>query len=249
MEKLCEKCGKTFNVKPCHAVERKYCSAECKHQANRVTLTCKTCGKTWQTWKSQIKIHGRLGAGQYCSKPCADLAKVIPKPEKPPRKPPSEIFRTCEVCEKTFRVYPGRKDTARFCSRICQGGSAKWAAECSERQQEEKHWRWAGGLYKNSHGYVRIKRNKNSVQSIRSEHTQIMIDWLLEEAPEHPFLVVVDGRKRLHPDLEVHHVDRVRSNNARDNLLVVTKTAHAQIHHRGKIPEPWECWPSNPAKW
>ena len=76
-----------------------------------------------------------------------------------------------------------------------------------------------------------------------------MVAWMLEEAPDHPFLVDVEGQKKLSPDVEVHHVDRVRSNNARDNLIAVTKPAHAQIHHRGKKPEPWECWPSNPTKW
>jgi hypothetical protein len=72
---------------------------------------------------------------------------------------------------------------------------------------------------------------------------------MLEDDPEHQFLVEVNGHKRLHPDIEVHHIDRVRSNNVRDNLLAVIYTAHAQIHHKGKKPEPWECWPSNPKRW
>lgn len=249
MEKSCEKCGEIFSIPAYLATVRRHCSAECKHQANRVELTCKTCGKKWTTWKSQIKIDGRPGAGQFCSKPCADLAKAKAKPEKPAKAPPSNIFKTCEVCAESFRVYPKRKDTARFCSNKCKGQSAAYAAKCSEQQQGEKHWRWAGGVYKNSGGYVRTKRIQGGALAVHFEHTDVMIKWLLQEEPEHPFLVVINGKKRLHPDVEVHHIDRVRSNNERANLLVVTKLAHAQIHHRGKRPEPWECWPSNPARW
>jgi hypothetical protein len=249
MEKSCETCGKAFEIKASLAYRRKHCSAACKQQANRVNLTCKCCGKTWWTWVSQTRISGRPGAGQFCSKACVALMKAKARPEPPPKRQPSEIFKVCEVCDSTFRVYPSRKDTARFCSRACQGQSAAFVAECSERQQGEKSWRWAGGKYKRHEGYVRLKANVNGAQRLRFEHTQVIIDWMLEEAPDHPFLVVIDGRQRLHPDIDVHHIDRVRSNNARVNLLAVTKPAHALIHHKGRKPEPWECWPTNPTKW
>lgn len=249
MEKVCERCGKSFEVKRYLADVRKHCSAACKHEANRVTLTCKTCGKTWQTWKSQIKISGRPGAGQFCSKSCADVAKVIPKPEKPAKVIPPPIYKSCEVCDKTFRIGPSRKDSARFCSLACKGQSESYRNKCSEQQQAEKHWRWDGGRYQTGQGYIRQKSSQCGKEVFRYEHTALMVRWLLEEAPEHAFLVTVDGRKKMHPDVDIHHIDRNRSNNERSNLLAVTKTAHAQIHHRNKRPEPWECWPSNPTRW
>lgn len=247
MLKTCEKCGKAFEIKQSLAAERRYCSQQCRHEAKRITLTCKCCGKTWWTWISQVQIKGRPGAGQYCSKACVDKDKAIPQPVKPPR--PTPIYRTCESCDKTFRIYPGRVDTARFCSRACMGQSAAFRAECSERQQGEKSWRWDGGKYKTHLGYIRLKSCQGGVQRIHFEHTKVILDWMIEEAPDHPFLVPVGKEWRLHPDVEVHHVDRVRSNNARTNLLAVTKTAHARIHHRGRKPDPWECWPTHPTKW
>lgn len=248
MEKSCEKCGKTFEVKRYLFDVRKHCSAECKHEANRVTLTCKCCGKVWETWKSQIKISGRPGAGQFCSKACADVAKKT-KPEKPPKvvKPP--IYKSCEVCDKTFRVWPSRKDSARFCSLACKGQSESYRAKCSASQSAENSWRWNGGKYKTGTGYIRQKKTIAGVEVFKYEHTNVMVGWLLEEDQKHPFLVDVNGVKRLHPNVVVHHIDRVRSNNKRENLLLVTKTAHEQIHHRNKRPEPWECWPSNPTRW
>lgn len=78
MEKLCKGCGKAFEVKP--SLDRiKYCSQQCKQQAKRVTLVCRQCGKNWWTWKSQTIIPGRPGAGQFCSKACAGLAKSGPR--------------------------------------------------------------------------------------------------------------------------------------------------------------------------
>lgn len=249
MEKLCKGCGKAFEVKQSQFERRQYCSQQCKQQAKRVTLVCGQCGKNWWSWKSQTIIHGRPGAGQFCSRVCAGLAKRKPKPERPPKVVTDPIFKSCEVCDTTFRVYPSRKDTARFCSLVCKVQSESYRALCSEQQQGEKSWRWGGGKYKRGTGYIRQKRNKNCIEIYTFEHQEVMVAWLLEEEPSHPFLVEVDGRKRLHPDVEVHHIDRIRSNNVRNNLLAVIKPAHAQIHHRGKKPEPWECWPINPPKW
>lgn len=249
MEKNCETCGKEFSVKRYLFDVRKHCSAECKHKANRVTLTCKCCGKIWETWKSQVAIKGRPGAGQFCSKECADKGLVKPKPDRPPKKSPSEIYKVCEVCDTTFRVYPCRKDTARFCSNHCKGISEAYRAKCSEQQQGEKSWRWAGGVYKRGTGYSRLKKNQHGFQIYLFEHTAVMVEWMLEVDPQNPFLVNVGGVMRLHPDVDVHHIDRVRDNNDRSNLLVVTKPAHAKIHHKGSKPAPWECWPKNPTKW
>lgn len=242
MEKICGVCNQSFQVRPYLAEAKKYCSPACKHLANRVSLQCAKCGKEFWTWKSQIEY----GHGKYCSKVCMVTAKkAVPKPKRiyvP-------IFKSCEVCGASFCIPPSRKDTARFCSRACQKLSPEFKIECSEREQGDKSWRWAGGIYQFKTGYVRLKRRRNGKETVRFEHTDVMINWMLEVESDHPFLVDVEGRKRLHPDIEVHHIDRVRSNNARENLLAVTKDAHAKIHHRGKKPDPWECWPSHPEKW
>lgn len=171
------------------------------------------------------------------------------KPEKQPKAVKPPIYKSCEVCDKTFRIWPSRKDSARFCSLACKGSSESYRATCSEQQQAEKHWRWDGGKYKTEHGYVRLKRKRSGKETTRFEHTDVMLKWIIEAEPSHPFLVIVDGLRKLHPDIDVHHIDRDRSNNDRSNLLAVTKSAHGQIHHRNKRPDPWECWPSNPTRW
>lgn len=51
----------------------------------------------------------------------------------------SKVDIKCEYCGKEFKVYPSRKDTARFCSRECRG---KWM---SENIKGEGHPRYKHG--------------------------------------------------------------------------------------------------------
>ena len=103
-------------------------------------------------------------------------------------------------------------------------------------------------MYVTKYGYVRRRTSRTDIRA-RSEHRLVLLEWMIEVDPDHPFIVEADGVKVLHPDIDVHHIDRNRANNDRGNLLAVTKLAHAKIHASGKRPEPWECWPQNPGIW
>ena len=243
MEKNCETCGSTFNVKPYLANEKRHCSQACKDAANKVSFTCPGCGSAFFVYRSQL---ARRGNTPHCSKKCADEAKRKPKPPKRIRE---RVFKVCEECGKTFRVPPVRKETARFCSIACKASNVEFRQRCSDAQPTKNTGRWVGDSYLTNGGYVRVRRKRKDGDTVRWEHTNVMLDWLTEAAPQHAFLVMVDGFTRLHPDVEIHHIDRDRSNNVRENLLAVTRNAHAQIHRRGRKPEPWECWPPNPEKW
>lgn len=243
VSKVCEQCGTQFNVPPRRAEEVKFCSRVCKTEAGRLTLTCAACGKLFE----RVRSDRKRSETDYCSRDCYHAGRTGVPQKADPSKP--RYFKTCETCKTEFRVTLTRKDTARFCSRACKGSNSAFVAECSDRQQGDKHWRWAGGKYKTGRGYVRNKRVIHGVQSIASDHRAVITEAMMSEAQGHPFLVVVGGFVRLRHDIEVHHIDRVRENNAITNLLAVTKQAHAQIHHRNRKPEPWECWPPNPVKW
>lgn len=242
VQKVCEQCGTKFAVPPRRAEEVKFCSRECKTAAGRVKLSCGVCGSAFERVRSELR-----GKDAYCSKPCyLTSQKGQPKAANPQR---PRYFKTCEECSKEFRVTLTRKDTARFCSRECQGRNAAFRAECSEKQQGEKHWRWQGGRYKTHEGYIRHKRKVYGKEGFTYNHRDVVAQAMAEQCPRHPFLHEVGGRLRLRRKIDVHHIDRNRENNALDNLLAVTKDAHAQIHHRNRKPDPWECWPPNPTKY
>jgi very-short-patch-repair endonuclease len=71
MEKECNLCKKIYNTKN---KKQKYCSVECQHNSykvqktERVTSTCKFCGKDFLILPYKIKD----GKGKYCSRECKD---------------------------------------------------------------------------------------------------------------------------------------------------------------------------------
>lgn len=232
VKKVCDQCQKPFSVPPRRADPVRFCSRECNSKAKRHTVICAGCGGSFERVRSD-------NFTKYCSNACYHTAsKGVPRGVKGPR-----YYRTCEVCTNEFQVTLTRKDTARFCSRSCQSKSAAFRSEMAATQSGEKSWRWSGGRYQFKSGYVRERGAGLDAKRTNLEHRLVIERAMLEKEPNHPFLIAVDGVKKLDPKIEVHHVDRDRSHNAFSNLLAVTKRAHAQIHHRNRKPEKWECWP------
>lgn len=237
--KVCENCAKEFSVPNRRSEQVRFCSIPCKAESGNKSVECTVCKEIFS-----CKLHEDR---KYCSRTCFHASARGAKHAIDPNA--QMHYKDCEVCGKNFRVTLTRKDTARWCSRKCQSASPEFRAERSAQTQGDKHWRWAGGLYKNHGGYIRHKRKCLGDESVTLNHRATVFAAMIIDSPNHPFLVSVDGVFKLSPNIEVHHIDRNRSNNALSNLLAVTKLAHAQIHHRNKKPEPWECWPSNPIAW
>ena len=241
--KVCGCCGKDFTVPNRRHETVKFCSRECKTKAGWVQYTCGKCGTLFNRKRSDNADSGT----RFCSLSCSGSAR---KGRTHKVKPDAvRHHKVCEVCGVQFRVTATRKDTARFCSRECQKKSDTFRVECSELQQGEKSWRWAGGEYLNHSGYIRHKKKVLGSEVATLSHRLVVQNAMLELDPNHPFLVDEGGVKKLDSQIEVHHIDRNRSNNALPNLLAVTKHAHAQIHHRNAKPKPWECWPRDPQVW
>lgn len=241
--KICGYCSKGFSVPNRRHETVKYCSRDCKTASGWDEVDCPVCAARFKRKKSGSKQSGI----KYCSAACYQTTLLGKSQKVAPDAP--RYYKVCETCSKDFRVTETRKDSARWCSRECQAISPAWIAECSERQQGDKHWRWAGGGYKTHEGYIRHKKKVFGAESFTYNHRIVIRDAMVASDPNHPFLLVVDGEIRLNPEIEVHHIDRDRSNNDPLNLLAVTKFAHSQIHHRNRKPDPWECWPSNPDRW
>lgn len=233
VQKTCGHCATPFLVPPRRSETVKFCSIECKNKGKRVTLTCSGCGCSFERVKS-------ADFTKYCSNACYHAASKGTPKNGHVRKRHDCI---CEHCAAPFQVILSRKDTARFCSRTCQSESPVFRQEMSEAQRGEKGWRWSGGLYQGKEGYVRVKGHRLAAQRFHLAHRLVVEKAMIEMEPNHPFLIEIDGRKKLDRKIEVHHIDLNRSNNAFANLLAVTKGAHARIHHKNRTPDPWECWP------
>lgn len=241
--KVCGHCKVEFSVPNRRHETVKFCSRECKTKAGWVEYKCAKCGTLFKRKNSDNADSER----RYCSLECSGSARKGRKHKVEPDAP--RYYKVCEVCNSDFRVTETRKDTARFCSKKCMSASPAFRRLQSEVQQGEKHWRWDGGDRLNRGGYIRHKARAFGATQVTLNHRTVLQMALIEAEPHHPFLTIVDGEKKLKVDIEVHHIDRNRSNNVLPNLLAVTKYAHAQIHHRNTKPKPWECWPSDPPVW
>jgi hypothetical protein len=58
------------------------------------------------------------------------------------------------------------------------------------------------------------------------EHRLVAEKFLLDDTNS----VMIDGKLYLSPDYDVHHIDFNRLNNDPSNLLVITRSDHAQLH-------------------
>jgi len=82
MECNCLVCGKSVERNPSRLKRNKgkvYCSKECwKKDTVKEECVCGTCGKTFKEYPSRIKD----GRGKYCTKECANVAKIHPEREQ-----------------------------------------------------------------------------------------------------------------------------------------------------------------------
>lgn len=240
VSKQCQHCGQSFLVPPRRSDEVKFCSRECKTAAGWVTLKCECCGESFKKKASSNADSKRF----FCSRACY---YKVQKGRTNADKGRPKYFKKCEVCAKEFRVTLTRVTTAKYCSRKCLSESPEFKKQCSESQLREKSSRWTGGTYYSSAGYIRTHDEEFGRMG---EHRRVVLKAMLKEAPGHPFLVKsTAGKWMLRGDIEVHHIDRVRSNNELGNLLAVTIEAHARIHNHNTKPKPDECWPTDPKTW
>lgn len=107
VDRVCITCGKQFSI-PKSQIKTpnsgKCCSAKCRStsQRNRVVRICKTCGVQFEMKVSDLNY----GRGDYCSKPCFNLAQTVY----------ADI--TCPVCGNNFRPVKEKKYCCKACATI-----------------------------------------------------------------------------------------------------------------------------------
>lgn len=129
------------------------------------------------------------------------------------------VARACEHCDAPFtaRKSAVARGHARFCSRVCAGRkvNAKYLL-IGARGETNPNWR--GGITKSSRGY-----------------------WYVQD-PDHPRANKEGYVKRANLVIEaqvgrylcigevVHHVDHDRSNDALENLQLMSTASHRELH-------------------
>lgn len=179
-------------------------------------INCAYCGKEFDCYGSRAKRVKDV----CCSVKCANKLKI-------------EKHRNCacSYCGKLFHKKPSSITHYNYCSKECMAlhrkeiykGKANPNSYCRiEYGSKKKHcgYYW---LYMPDHpcstkdGYIR-------------EHRYIAEKSIASKDQ----LVIKDGRYVLDPNLDVHHIDGNKLNNSIDNLQIVTRSEHANIHGKQK---------------
>lgn len=147
----------------------------------------------------------------------------------------------CQQCGKRFTLPKSHfeRGNGKFCSSECRHLSMKGISFRPPAVE--------GVVIRGPQGYLleRASEHPYAVNGYVMQHRLRVEERMRVEAPEHPFLQIIEGERYLRRGLEVHHLDRSRTNNQLDNLVVCTATAHRQFH-TDAIPAAELYWPRLP---
>ena len=177
----------------------------------------------------------RAETAQTCSRACKGKLWTKQNEESRP-------IKVCKVCGKTYSCPPSHEDRRQCCSARCANKSRSVLSD----KPGTSNANWRGGSSGHTDGYLYVLANGHPFAKNGSyvfEHRLVMEERMRAEAPDHKFLIEVDGVKYLRPEIHVHHIDENKRNNKRANLIAVTPTAHRLIHD-GQPPMEGEVWPA-----
>lgn len=197
----------------------------------KVAKTCVVCSSGFEVWPNREKT------AITCSRICSGKWQAMGYAEARARK-------ECAICKKEFFVPQSHAHRRNCCSRKC---SAVFDS-LRDHPVGELSKNWKGGISVHSSGYLYMQKAGHPFTSTGDYvfvHRLVVEEWMRQEAPDHKFLVEVDGEKFLAPNIAVHHRDEDKRNNVRENLVACTRAAH-QLIHEGKAPMVGTTWPEEP---
>ena len=202
----CEECGKDFlGLK-----DQRFCSRSCSAKVSyrkRLETEGPLRQKTGREVECEIcgtKFYAKKhyldkGQGRFCSRNCADAWNAR-----------NSAVISCEECGDEFRVRPNRATVARYCSRKCTVRARSTAA--MDRTHNGRRVR------KRSSGYIM------AWQPDRPE-SEPYGGW----AFEHRLVMEKKLGRRLTDNESVHHLNRDKTDNRPENLVVMSRSAHSKL--------------------
>lgn len=202
--KLCEVCGKEFEVFPSHTA-RRFCSRPCKElwqsgnmrgennpnwKGGGEKKNCEWCGLEFET------LHTRTDTARFCSLKCVGLwYSENWGGENSPHWKGGEIKAICEICGKEYGVKPAHADKRKHCSLECVSG---------------KNSRfWKGGTSFEPYGLEWTDKLKRAIRK-RDNHT-----------------CAISGK----PGRCVHHINYCKTDNRPENLITLSASCHSKTNH------------------
>lgn len=142
---------------------------------------------------------------------------------------------TCDYCGKRYHIKPHefKLYEKHFCSMECHTNYKKKSFKGEGNHQYglkgSLNASWKSDSKITIYGYRKVRNLKHPFRDCDDfifEHRLVAEKFLLNGDNS----VIVNGKRYLNPELEVHHIDHDRLNNDPNNLMILTKEAHMKLH-------------------
>lgn len=80
---------------------------------------------------------------------------------------------------------------------------------------------------------IRCENHPFAVNNFVKEHRLIAEKYLLNDNNS----IIIDGKKYLSPNFNIHHIDFNKLNNKKENLLILSRSEHIRLHNKLKCEE------------
>jgi len=198
---------------------------------------CNNCGKN-----VEIRNKERLNRLHvFCSKQCEMAYKKIHR-----EKAENYFNCKCPICGKLFHLKPYRikKYKNNYCSKECHR-LAKMQYMKGEKNHQfglkgNKNSSWKSDRKITNYGYIKIRCLDHPFKDCDGfvfEHRLVAEKYLLNDENS----IEIDGKRYLKPEYDVHHLDKNRLNNNLNNLEVITKKKHCELHIQERLKK--QCKP------
>ncbi len=182
---------------------------------------CDYCGKEFKCLIERLEKRQHI----FCSKECSDKYA----------RESSELNATCLVCGKRFHITPYRlnKTENHYCSRECHR-IAKMSYMLGDKNHQfgllgNKNASWKSDEKISYYGYKLVRNLDHPFRNTDGfvfEHRLVAEKYLLNDTNS----IEINGNLYLSSDYVVHHLDFNRLNNRVDNLLVMKRSEHSEMH-------------------
>ena len=220
---LCANCGKEFEPKN---KRHKFCCAECKRKysivnAPEVSAICEHCGKEF-TYKKYSKKPVR-----FCSQACGTSHTV-----------PTKIC-TCVDCGLQFE-FIGRT-TKKRCEPCRKKHLSKLVMESRVRKNPSVRVGIGSGGGQNIHVYEKgsDREMQRDLRNARRRERYAELKEVKQAEANYRSVVItgndscsICGYNKHQEALQVHHIDRDRTNKNPDNLVIICANCHSYIHRK-----------------